>query len=1181
MCFLFRDVSAILASLFLFFSMNRDTIKAVVAGISLFFFVLVGLTTYHKTFVEAANVTIVVNTTDDELNADGDCSFREALQSVNTGVAVDACADPSGLVAGDTATIQLESGQTYTNTIAGADEDSNLTGDFDFTRSDIQYDIVVNGAFGPAIFDFASYGLEDHGFHIKNSVDVSMDNVLLKNFNASSHYAVFSDFGGAFDFSNSQIVSSTLMLNLTGNTGTSTIRNAIFTSSTLRAVGHVLELRPNGTLNVIDSQFTHLNPNQNSSAAIRIPSAQSTISFNNSRFTSNTPTDGFVFRITGGDVTFSSSTIQDNSTIGFGGAINYFATGASNLSILDSLVSGNSTPSDGGAIAMGLGASELAVTNTTFYNNQAGADGGAIYIQGNDPIQTSLHDVLFYENQATNDGGAIFAQAQNIVDISSTTFYLNQAVDGAAILGNNATVTLENDTIVSSNFATGDGGGIAMLGDSSVLRATSTYIGFNQAETGFGGGTYAEGMVSFQDVTVTGNRADFAGGVHIFGANASLNLVESEVTGNQSTDGPAGVYVSDGSLEMNRTLIGLNEVRNNGAGGGVYGQNASSTILNSTIEKNTTQDGQGGGIFWNGGTLSLSNSTIALNKAKVDNGTAAYAGIAMGGNGMLTLDSVTIARNYASTTPTGAGLFMGGTSQAQILNSLIAGNGQDAETLGQCTVTGGSITSLGYNLEQLPNEEAETTCFFSEETDVLTAAVTNDIVAESTTNFGPDGGYLNYLLALVLGSPAMNTGSTTLSVDARGIARPQYLQDDIGAFEYNTLQALSVIGTNVQEGNTGTTTLSFVVSIPEAQSKPVQFTYSTLDGTALGGEDYVAKTNATGSIPAGQTQTTITIDVLGDTAVEADEHLTLIFSSVQSAAYPSPNTPFILNDDAPAPVQQQSSGGGIAPSVLLGNAVRDQASLEQNLFKDTNGELLPILQINDGEKQTSKPLVSLSIDTRAFTRPITHMAVSVNDPDFSGISFVPFVQNMPATLKYAGEQMVYVRLRTAEGEMIDLDASITFLGTTLPALPDLDLGEKDNEEAICALDPLKPYKHKNHPGVWIVTTLCTKRPFVSEATYFSYFDRWDEVTTVHESQLTGIPNDIAGFVPWGPKREFSVGDMVKVTTDPKVYQVTARDPDGFGTLRYIASYDEFVELSNRYVLYDIDEDVLAQYNIQE
>ena len=41
--------------------------------------------------------TIIVDTIDDELNADGDCSLREAIQAANTDATVDACTAGSGL----------------------------------------------------------------------------------------------------------------------------------------------------------------------------------------------------------------------------------------------------------------------------------------------------------------------------------------------------------------------------------------------------------------------------------------------------------------------------------------------------------------------------------------------------------------------------------------------------------------------------------------------------------------------------------------------------------------------------------------------------------------------------------------------------------------------------------------------------------------------------------------------------------------------------------------------------------------------------------------------------------------------------------------------------------------------------------------------------------------------------
>jgi CSLREA domain-containing protein len=78
-----------------------------------------------------ANSTIIVTTTNDELNSDGDCSLREAIRAANLDIAIDACSAGSG-----TDTIVVPAG-TYTLTIVGSDEDNGLTGDLDVTSSTV------------------------------------------------------------------------------------------------------------------------------------------------------------------------------------------------------------------------------------------------------------------------------------------------------------------------------------------------------------------------------------------------------------------------------------------------------------------------------------------------------------------------------------------------------------------------------------------------------------------------------------------------------------------------------------------------------------------------------------------------------------------------------------------------------------------------------------------------------------------------------------------------------------------------------------------------------------------------------------------------------------------------------------------------------------------------------------
>lgn len=116
---------------------------------------------------------------------------------------------------------------------------------------------------------------------------------------------------------------------------------------------------------------------------------------------------------------------------------------------------------------------------------------------------------------------------------------------------------------------------------------------------------------------------------------------------------------------------------------------------------------------------------------------------------------------------------------------------------------------------------------------------------------------------------------------------------------------LVVAGQSVVEGDTGTTDVTFTVTLSEAKSGPVSVDYATTDGTAVAGSDY-AGTSGTLTFAAGETSKTISVQVLGDTAVEADEDFSLSLSNSTGDAEISvaQASATITNDDA-APIPEQ------------------------------------------------------------------------------------------------------------------------------------------------------------------------------------------------------------------------------------------------------------------------------------
>src|SRR5260221_9733443 len=109
-----------------------------------------------------------------------------------------------------------------------------------------------------------------------------------------------------------------------------------------------------------------------------------------------------------------------------------------------------------------------------------------------------------------------------------------------------------------------------------------------------------------------------------------------------------------------------------------------------------------------------------------------------------------------------------------------------------------------------------------------------------------------------------------------------------------------ITGASGPEGDTGTQTLTLTYSLPDFTNLDVIGDYQTVDGTATAADnDYVAA-QGKWSIPAGQlTSTPISIVIIGDKKVEADETFTIVASNVQNANTPAPVAATIINDDDP------------------------------------------------------------------------------------------------------------------------------------------------------------------------------------------------------------------------------------------------------------------------------------------
>jgi hypothetical protein len=145
--------------------------------------------------------------------------------------------------------------------------------------------------------------------------------------------------------------------------------------------------------------------------------------------------------------------------------------------------------------------------------------------------------------------------------------------------------------------------------DTSLVTVNDlTITGGNQGN-GRGGGFFAEGALTIVDSRITGNHASTGGGL---GSNGLVTLVRSSVDANSSGQGGSGgIWAGPASPGV---VLTDSTVSNN-VGGGIssFNTNASVRVVNSTVSGNNTAL-FGAGIFSAGSTV-LVYATVVGNQA--------------------------------------------------------------------------------------------------------------------------------------------------------------------------------------------------------------------------------------------------------------------------------------------------------------------------------------------------------------------------------------------------------------------------------------------------------------------------------------------------------------------------------------------------------------------------------------
>ena len=188
---------------------------------------------------------------------------------------------------------------------------------------------------------------------------------------------------------------------------------------------------------------------------------------------------------------------------------------------------------------------------------------------------------------------------------------------------------------------------------------------------------------------------------------------------------------------------------------------------------------------------------------------------------------------------------------------------------------------------------------------------------------------------------------------------------------------LSIGDVSISEGNSGTKTANFTVTLSATSVTPVSYNISTANGTATAGSDYVAKTANNEVISAGQTSRAFSVTINGDTTTEPNEtFLVNITAATGASIADSQATGTITNDDN-GPVPSLSIGD---VSISEGNSGTKVATFTVTLSATSASTVTYDIATADGTANAGSDYVANSLNGQSIAAGLTSktFAVTIN-----------------------------------------------------------------------------------------------------------------------------------------------------------------------------------------------------------
>jgi parallel beta-helix repeat protein/predicted outer membrane repeat protein len=507
------------------------------------------------------------------------------------------------------------------------------------------------------------------------------------------------------------------------------------------------------------------------------------------------------------------------------------------------------------------------------------------------PLPAIPAAAIWYVSPTGNDGNTCQTPGAACATINAA---INKAANGDTIEIAAGTYP-EHDVQISKQLTLNGAGSTATFVDAGasgrIFEVTSavtmTNLRLQNGQTPAGslfvaaGGAVLNGglaNLTLRDVVLINNRAAGSGGA-IFNAG-QLTLNNTQVVSNTAAEAGGGLYnYNQGVLTITQSSIVSNTAGAFESGGGIFAAGARVSVISTTIAGNIGASFGGGLLVYLNGTATLDSVTLAGNQAL--NGGALYAA-----QGVITLTNTTLSSNNASNNY--GGIYLSGSPlNLYLINSTIAYNtrtGTAGNGVNGLTISSGATANL---VNTILSNNQDNNCFSATPPASQGYNLSDDFSCQLTQSGDKQGldaqlGALTHnggavqTHALLPGSPAIDAGDTARcpAIDARHIARP-YDGDgngvavcDMGAFEAR--HSIRIADSTVLEGDSGSSTAVFTVTLAPTGTVPISVTYLTINDTALAGSDYTA-ISGTLTFNPGELTKTIGVSVTGDLIDEFNE----------------------------------------------------------------------------------------------------------------------------------------------------------------------------------------------------------------------------------------------------------------------------------------------------------------------